>query len=225
MAACVDDVQSGILVLRSHGVTPQVVEAALSKGLSVVDATCPHVSKAQQAAQELREQGYTVVVVGERGHPEVEGISAYAGADALVVQEAADLPDVLQSDRVGLVVQTTQSRDALQAIITALEERGITPEVHDTVCFATRQRQEAAYSLATEVDVMLVVGGRNSGNTRRLAELCAKVCKKTHHIERPEELRADWFEGAKSIGITAGASTPESQIVAVEERLHQLFGE
>jgi 4-hydroxy-3-methylbut-2-enyl diphosphate reductase len=221
MAATVDDVESGIIVLRSHGVTPQVVEAALAKGLTIVDATCPHVSKAQQAAQELREQGYTVVVVGERGHPEVEAISAYAGEGAVVVQEPADLPapGELPSTRIGVVVQTTQTEAALAAIVEALQEQGIEPEVRDTICFATRQRQEAASELAGEVDVMIVVGGRNSGNTTRLAQICEAFCPNTYHIESPAELDDAWFEGAVNVGITAGASTPEAQIVAVEEAL------
>ncbi|MDR1421821.1 MAG: 4-hydroxy-3-methylbut-2-enyl diphosphate reductase [Coriobacteriales bacterium] len=221
VATSVDEVASGTLVLRSHGVAPQVVEAARAKGLVIVDATCPHVSKAQQAARELREQGSTVFVVGERGHPEVEAISSWAGEGTLVVQEPGDLPplDGLQPERIGVVVQTTQSPGALAAIVAALEARGIQPEVRDTICFATRQRQEAAIKLAREVEVMIVVGGRNSGNTTRLAELCRTVCPCTWHIESSVELRAEWFAGVEKVGVSAGASTPEAQIVEVEQAL------
>ncbi|MDR2197264.1 MAG: 4-hydroxy-3-methylbut-2-enyl diphosphate reductase [Coriobacteriales bacterium] len=221
-AATVAEVDAGVLVLRSHGVAPQIVEAACEKGLAVVDATCPHVSKAQQAAQELRVEGYTVIVVGERGHPEVEAISAYAGRGALVVQEPSDLPKNLPSQRIGVVVQTTQSAAALEAIVCALEGRGVAPQVRNTICFATRQRQEAAIKLSGEVDAVLVVGGRNSGNTTRLAELCQEVCPRTYHIESPAEIEAVWFTGVRVVGVTAGASTPESQILAVEEALGQL---
>jgi 4-hydroxy-3-methylbut-2-enyl diphosphate reductase len=221
-ANTVDEVEAGVLVIRSHGVAPAVIEQAQRKELRVVDATCPHVSKAHEAARQLREQGYLVVVVGELGHPEVEGIRAYAGDDAIVVQEPSDLPANLMSDHIGVVVQTTQAANALEAIVGALQKRGITPTVRNTICFATRQRQEAATELAAVVDVMLVVGGRNSGNTTRLAKLCAAVCPRTHHIESAAELNATWFAGAEIIGITAGASTPENQIIAVEQALRQL---
>jgi 4-hydroxy-3-methylbut-2-enyl diphosphate reductase len=181
------------------------------------------VAKAHKAAQELYEQGNLVVVVGELGHPEVEGIRAYAGDDAIIVQEPSDLPEVLPSTKIGIVVQTTQAEVALDAVVAALEALGITPTVRNTICFATKQRQEAATALAKEVDVMLVVGGRNSSNTTRLAELCKSVCPSTHHIETPSELDAAYFKDAEKIGITAGASTPESQIIAVERTLEALL--
>jgi 4-hydroxy-3-methylbut-2-enyl diphosphate reductase len=248
---------NGILVLRSHGVSPAVIQAARERGLQVVDATCPHVSKAQQAARELKEQGYMVIVVGEQGHPEVEAIRDWAGAGTLVVQEPADLPDWLQSNsesnseskgesnseskgesnseskgefksasqlaaRIGLVVQTTQSPAKLELIVAALQQRGIQPEVRNTICSATRQRQEAAAQLAATVNVMLVVGGRNSANTTRLTEICASVCPATYHIETPAEISPTWFQAVDKVGITAGASTPESQISAVVAQLKAL---
>jgi 4-hydroxy-3-methylbut-2-enyl diphosphate reductase len=219
-ADAVEQVEAGTLVIRSHGVAPAVIERARIKGLRVVDATCPHVSKAHEAARQLREQGYLVVVVGELGHPEVEGIRAYAGDGAIVVQEPSDLPEDLVSDRIGIVVQTTQAADALEAIVDALQRRGITPVVRNTICFATRQRQGAAIELAGMVDVMVVVGGRNSGNTTRLAQLCQAVCPRTHHVENAAELVSDWFRDADAVGITAGASTPENQIIAVEQALY-----
>ncbi|MDR0350391.1 MAG: 4-hydroxy-3-methylbut-2-enyl diphosphate reductase [Coriobacteriales bacterium] len=213
---------SATLVIRSHGVAPAVIQQACAAGLHVVDATCPHVSKAHEAARQLREQGYLVVVVGELGHPEVEGIRAYAGDEAIVVQEPSDLPLRLSSNRIGIVVQTTQTPTALEAIISALQRRGITPTVRNTICFATQQRQKAATELAAQVSTMLVVGGRNSGNTTRLAQLCRAVCPRTHHVESPVELDPAWFKGADTVGITAGASTPEAQIIAVEQALRAL---
>jgi 4-hydroxy-3-methylbut-2-enyl diphosphate reductase len=221
-AATVDEIESGVVVIRSHGVEPAIIKQAQDKGLQVVDATCPHVSKAHQAARELREQGYLVMVVGEPGHPEVEGIYAYAGDTALVVQDPSDLPKELASNKIGIVVQTTQADSALQSIVEALQARGIEPEVRNTICFATKQRQQTAAELAAKVDVMLVVGGRNSGNTTRLAQLCEEVCPDTYHIENATELKAEWFVDAQLVGITAGASTPEDQIIAVEKALRAL---
>ncbi|HBT95648.1 MAG TPA: 4-hydroxy-3-methylbut-2-enyl diphosphate reductase [Coriobacteriia bacterium] len=221
-AATVAEIDEGVVVIRSHGVEPAIIRQAEAKGLQVVDATCPHVSKAHQAARELRELGYSVMVVGERGHPEVEGIHAYAGSDAMVVQDPGDLPEVLPSDKIGIVVQTTQAASVLDAIVEALRARGIEPEVRNTICFATKQRQQTAVELAERADVMVVVGGRNSGNTTRLAQLCREVCAQTHHIENASELNAEWFVDAELVGITAGASTPENQIIAVEKALKAL---
>jgi 4-hydroxy-3-methylbut-2-enyl diphosphate reductase len=212
--------------LRSHGVSPTVIACAIDRGLTVVDATCPHVSKAQQAARELKSQGYTVVVVGEQGHPEVEAIRDWAGEGTIIVQVPSDLPDSIihnvDKNKIGIVVQTTQTPQALQAIVANLEANAITPVVRNTICSATRLRQQAAWELAGEVDVMLVVGGRNSGNTTRLQEICSEVCSKTYHIEVPDELDAKWFAGANKIGVTAGASTPQEQIEAVVKRLGQM---
>ena len=211
----VEAARDGVLVIRSHGVSPQVIEEARSKGLTVVDATCPYVKKVQRAAIQLRRQGYSVVIVGEKGHPEVEAIDAYAGSESLVVQDPADLPESLPEGPLGVVVQTTQNVANLDAIVGALTERGREPLVNNTICFATAQRQESAGLLAHEVDAMVVVGGRNSGNTTRLTEICVAVCPNTHHIERPEELDPKWFEGVQIVGVTAGASTPQEQITAV----------
>ena len=171
----------------------------------------------------LRECG-RVVVVGEAGHPEVEGLVAYAreaGGEVLVAGREADVPASL-SGKVGVVVQTTQTREAFEEVLAALRDRGVECVVKDTVCLATRERQESAADLAREVDAMIVIGGRNSSNTTRLAEICSSVCGNTHHIERASELDPVWFDRCTEVGITAGASTPEDQIAAVEARIASL---
>lgn len=220
------------VIIRSHGVTPQVKRSVADRGLPMVDATCPHVARAQKAAANLAGQGMHVIVVGEEGHPEVEGLvacakeaCAAAGADpdsrVTVAATPADLPQTLH-EPVGVVVQTTQTRAALDAVLQALHERGIQSTVKDTICFATRQRQEAAARLADEVDAFVVIGGRNSSNTTRLADICRARCPRTHHVESPDELDPAWFENCQVIGVTAGASTPEDQIAAVEAALRRL---
>lgn len=215
VAACLDEVADGTVVIRTHGVDPAIIAAAREKGLDVVDATCPFVSTAHQVAERLKSDGYTVVIVGEADHPEVEGILAHAGGDAIVVEEVGDLPAKLPSRRVGVVVQTTQSLSRLTAVVDALLPRVSEIKVHNTICSATGQRQRSAEELAHTVDVMLVVGGHNSGNTNRLAEICAAVNPRTHHVETAAELDPAWFVGAESVGITAGASTPDEQIQGV----------
>lgn len=215
VAGCLDDVDTGTVVIRTHGVDPAIIAMARQKGLDVVDATCPFVSTAHQVAERLKADGYTVVIVGEADHPEVEGILAHAGGDALVVAEVDDLPAKLPSRRVGVVVQTTQSLSRLTAVVDALLPRVSELKVHNTICSATGQRQRAAEELAATVDVMVVVGGHNSGNTNRLAEICRAVNARTYHVETAEELDPAWFAGAATVGVTAGASTPDEQIQGV----------
>jgi len=215
VAGCLDEVEDGTLVIRSHGVDPAILAIAHNKGLDVVDATCPHVSKAHDAASELRDAGYAVVIVGEADHPEVEGIMAHAGGEALVVESPDELPERLPSRRVGVVVQTTQSEALLAEVVSALLPRVTELRVYNTICSATTKRQRSAAELAEAVDVVVVVGGHNSGNTTRLVEICREVNPHTYHVETPEGLDPAWFTGAKSVGVAAGASTPDQQMQGV----------
>lgn len=215
VASTLDDAPRGTLVIRSHGVDPAIIDEARDKGLDVIDATCPHVSKAHEAAEELKRGGYTVVIVGEADHPEVEGIMAHAGGNVLVVSAASELPDRLASRRVGIVVQTTQSLSRLNEVVAAIMQRASEVRVFNTICSATGKRQQSAGELAENVDVMVVVGGHNSGNTTRLAEICLAVNPRVHHVETADELDPTWFQGAGSVGVTAGASTPDEQMQGV----------
>ena len=221
VAESLEDVACGTVIIRSHGVTPEVKDAVESIGLPIVDATCPHVSRAQKAAAELASQGCRVIVVGEEGHPEVEGLRAYArreGAKVDVVLKPEEMPGDLRAP-IGIVVQTTQRRENLEAIVEAVRAQGIEPEVKRTICSATRLRQDAAASLAESVDAIVVIGGRNSSNTTRLAEICSDACEHTYHVESAHELDSAWFAGCETVGVTAGASTPEEQIRTVVECL------
>jgi len=215
VATALDEVDSGTLVIRSHGVEPAIIDEARRRGLDVVDATCPHVSKAHEAAEELMNGGYTVVIVGEADHPEVEGILAHAGGQAIVVSSAGELPDRLPSRRIGIVVQTTQSLRRLDEVVEAILPRASEVRVFNTICSATSKRQQSAEELAETVDVTVVVGGHNSGNTTRLVEICSAVNPNVHHVETPDELDPSWFAGAETVGVTAGASTPDEQMQAV----------
>lgn len=222
VASAVEEVGEGTLVIRSHGVDPAVIDRAVDAGLQVIDATCPFVSTAQRHAADLIRDGYAVVIVGEAEHPEVEGILAHAGGTALIVQRASDLPERLPSKRVGVVVQTTQSASRLEEVVSALLGRVNELRVFNTICSATAKRQKAAEELAGTVDVMVVVGGRNSGNTTRLAEICRSVNSRVHHVETAEELDPAWFDGATVVGVTAGASTPDEQIRGVIDAIEAL---
>lgn len=219
-----EQVSGGRVVIRSHGVTPAVHRALEEAADEVIDATCPHVARAQKAAAMLASQGGTVIVVGEEGHPEVEGLRSYAlgqAADVVVVSCAYELPATLNPP-IGVVVQTTQKQAVLDEIVSELKSRDFSPDVKNTICSATQMRQEEAVSLAQNVDAMIVIGGRNSSNTTRLAELCSDCGTQTFHIEGVDEIDPRWFKGCDSIGVTAGASTPQVQIDEVVHVLEQL---
>ncbi len=220
-AKCVDDIESGIVVIRSHGVEPHVLQQLKDKGLTVIDATCPHVAKAQRSAGELRDAGGTVVVIGRAEHPEVKGLCGHAGERAVVVADVDELPDEL-IEPVGIVVQTTESKETLNAVVEAIRARGIEPVVKNTICFATRQRQNSAADLADEVDAIVVIGGKNSSNTTHLYDICKAHCERSYFIERVDEIDPAWFEGCETVGVTAGASTPDDQICAVVDYLETL---
>lgn len=199
--------ESGTVVIRSHGVGPSAFERLKESGVEVTDGTCPFVGKAQRHAAKLVDEGYKLIVVGEHDHPEVRGIVEHARGQAIVAESADDMPEEL-GDRVGIVVQTTQSSDTLQEIVARAATVCSELRVFNTICSATTERQEAAVAVAKKVDLMLVIGGRNSGNTRRLVQLCEGTGTDTRHIETVDEFSPDWVESISSIGITAGASTP-----------------
>ena len=224
VAMSVDEIDGGTVIIRSHGVTPDVYEQLANRDVEVVDATCPHVARAQKAAAELANAGCRVLVVGEAGHPEVEALRAYAkreGMKADVVLAPDEVPDDLRAP-IGIVVQTTQRRENLDAVVKTVRAQGIDPIVKRTICSATTQRQDAAAELAARVDAMVVIGGRNSSNTTRLAEICKAGCARAFHIESADEIDPSWFSDCETVGVTAGASTPESQITAVIDRLRAL---
>lgn len=207
------------VVIRTHGVAREINEYLNSLGIKVIDATCPFVKKAQQYAKLLHEEGYQVLILGDANHPEVVGIKSYAGPDAIVVKEPEEI--VKLKKRVGVVVQTTQPVEKLQRLL----EKAITLckelKVYNTICNSTAQRLKETAELAGSVDIMIVIGGRNSANTTQLARLCESLGVRTYHIETADELKDEWFEGVASIGVTAGASTPDW---IIEDIINKLTG-
>src|SRR5512147_1211407 len=208
------------VVIRSHGVPPRVLAEARDKGLTIIDLTCPFVGKAQRDAEALNKEGYQVVVVGEKKHPEVQSILGYAGDDSLVLETADDVDGADLRPRIGVVAQTTQSYSNFSEIVLKLLRLSKELKVFNTICSSTKERQDAARVLASQVDIMLVVGGRNSANTGRLVSVCRQAGKPTYHIEVADEIRPEWFSGVSKVGVTAGASTPDWVLDAVLSLLH-----
>lgn len=217
----VDEIENGKVIIRAHGVSPEVIERAEKAGNRIINATCPFVTRAQIFTEQLREGGYKIFILGDKDHPEVIGLKGHAGDKAVVIKNAGELPAGRKWKKAGLVVQTTQDISRLQEVVKELVTRCSELKVYNTICRATSDRQDAARDLASRCDLMLVVGDRQSGNTRRLTEICLDRQPDTHRITTADEIDERWLEGIETVGVTAGASTPDFSIKEVVERLNE----
>lgn len=208
----------GVLLISAHGVPPQVYNEAKSKQLEIVDTTCAWVKKAQRIAKGLADEGRLVVIVGDKGHVEVEGLIGWSGGKARVIEGIEEIKDI-KENRIGVLAQTTQSEEHFKRVVIELKKIFKDVKEFDTICGATSKRQNAAVELAKKVDLMLVVGDKMSANTKRLTELCSKTGTETHQIQTVGELDSAWLAGKNKVGITAGASTPDWVVKEVVERL------
>ena len=215
----VEDADGDALIVRSHGVTATEMTALHASGKAVIDATCPFVTRAQKHAAELSRDAGLLVIVGEAHHPEVKGILSYATGDVQVVANVEQARQLPQCRKMGIIAQTTQSLDNFREIVGVCLEKTRDLKIYNTICDATSVRQEEAVVIARQVELMLVVGGYNSANTRRLAELCREQGTTTHHLETAAEIDPAWFAGIDRVGLTAGASTPQFLIEEIITRL------
>jgi 4-hydroxy-3-methylbut-2-enyl diphosphate reductase len=207
----VDQVPEGAAVLiRSHGVGPAVFQAAKERNLTVIDATCVLVKRAQKIVAQLDESGYQVLVIGDPNHPEVRGIIGYA-QHVMVVNAESDLTNIPKYSKIGIAAQTTLSRSHLAGMVAKIIESGFNEiRIVSTLCEQAVGRQLSAVELAKQVDVMFVLGGMHSANTRELAQLSSSCGTRTYHLESFSQFEPGMIQSAETIGITAGASTPES---------------
>lgn len=210
------------VVVRSHGVPPEVYKEAKRRGTQIIDATCPFVKTAQDVARLLASEGYQVVVVGKEYHPEVMGLVGHAGGRATVVDDPAAVSGVLFSRRIGVLAQTTMRYEIFAEVVSELLRKAREVRAFNTICYTTRRRQESTRELARQVDLMIVVGGRNSSNTTRLYEICADMGVPTYHIEGPEEIDPKWLDKVQEVGITAGASTPPEVVKEVVRHIEEI---
>ena len=216
------------IIIRSHGIPPEKERELKAKGLNVVDATCPYVKAVHDAVCKLTEEGYFIVLVGEKNHPEVIGTLGYLRAcngKGIVVESLDDIKEALKYERIGVVAQTTQNEEFLKQVVGELAIWVKELKVINTICNATSLRQEAVRELAPEVDVVIVIGGKNSGNTRRLYYISKELNPNTYHIETEEELKPEWFKNVRRVGITAGASTPDWIIERVINKIKKICSE
>ncbi len=210
------------VIIRTHGIPRKEMDALSARGVEIIDATCPFVKKAQDYARLLDENGYDVVILGDSEHPEVRGILSFAGDNATVVKDISGYPDI--SGRIGIIVQTTKHMDDLKALLPVAIEGAKELRVFNTICNSTDMKLKEVEDLASMVDVMLVVGGRNSSNTTRIASLSRSLSVPTHHIETASEIESEWFNDVDTVGVTAGASTPDWIIDEVTNRIKDIGG-
>lgn len=211
------------VMITAHGASERALARTRALGLTVVEATCPLVRVAHRAVAALARDGYHVVIVGQRDHVEVRGLTGDLDRFDVVLDEA-DVLALEERPRFGVAAQTTQPVEKVRHVVDLIRRRF--PHSHvrflDTVCKPTKERQSSAVDMARQADVVIVIGGRSSNNTRELVQTCARYCRRVHHVQTDADLRPEWFDGASVVGVTAGTSTPDEVIDRVEDRLHQI---
>jgi 4-hydroxy-3-methylbut-2-enyl diphosphate reductase len=223
VARDLDEVQTGTVMVTAHGASERRLAGTRALGLHVVEATCPLVHVAHQAVRALVRDGYHPVIVGQRGHVEVRGLTEDLDRFDVVLEDA-DVANLEAHPRFGVAAQTTQTTERVQHLASLIRRRFPASDVRvvDTVCRPTKQRQTAARDLARESDVVVVIGGAHSNNTRELVRTCRRHCGRVHHVQTASDLRPEWFQAAGTVGITAGTSTPDEVIDRVEQRIREL---
>jgi 4-hydroxy-3-methylbut-2-enyl diphosphate reductase len=216
----VSKIETQAVMVTAHGASEMALQRAKAHGLDVTEATCPLVHHAHRAIGRLVAEGYHPVIVGQRGHVEVRGLTEDLAAFDIILTEE-DVQRLAARSRYGVVAQTTQPIERVGRLVKCMRGRFPEAEVRliDTVCQPTKQRQSAAVELAQASDVVVVVGGSHSNNTRELAESCRRFCQRVFHVQDSAGLRVEWFDGAETIGLTAGTSTPDAVIDDVERWL------
>ena len=211
------------VMVTAHGASETSLAKTRALGLSVVEATCPLVQVAHRAVAALVRDGYHPVIIGLRGHVEVRGLTEDL-TDFDIVLDEADVQELEEHPRIGIAAQTTQSIERVHQLVALIRRRFPRADVRfiDTVCQPTKQRQNAAIDLARQSDVVIVIGGANSNNTRELVKTCGRWCSRVHHVQTASDLRLEWFRDARAVGITAGTSTPDHVIDGVDRRIREL---
>ena len=209
-------------IIRTHGITKEDLNTLTKSGTKIIDATCPYVTKPQQICEQMSDEGYDVVIFGDKNHPEVRGVQSYAKNGAKVVLSVESVKKLSLRQKVAIVAQTTRKVEEFLKIVDYLCSNYKEVRVFNTICNATLENQDAARELALKADVMVVIGGKNSSNTKQLFNISKECCLDSFLIENEKELKEEWFFGKKLCGITAGASTPDWVIEKVTGKISKI---
>lgn len=217
-------IKTGTVIIRSHGVAKRIYDLIESQGLCLVDATCPFVKKIHQIMIRQHDEGRRVIIIGDESHPEVEGIRGWGDENTLVVKTEEDIDrlPLIPGEKLCIVSQTTFNYNKFKDLVEKFLKKGYDILVLNTICNATQERQVEAEHIASEVDAMIVIGGRHSSNTRKLYEICQKKCKNTYYIQTLDDLDPESVNSVRSVGITAGASTPKNIIEEVHTNVRAI---
>jgi len=220
----IGDMEDGsVFVIRSHGMSPALIDVLKKRNIDIIDATCPFVKKAQSKASELEEMGFFVAVIGNKEHPEVCGIREQVSHDKVaVIENEEDLELLNKKEKIGVVVQTTQTIGQLKKLTGKLLDNSREVYIINTICDTTKNRQNSVRDLSKRTDLMLIVGGKNSANTTNLANISRENNLRTYHIENSRDIESAWLENAKTIGICGGASTPEKDILEIKKKIEDI---
>jgi len=212
------------LIIRTHGITKENLKTLKKEGKKVINATCPYVTKPQQIVADMSKKGYTIVIFGDKNHPEIKGVASYSedSERTYTVLKPEDLIGKALGVKVAIVAQTTRKPEDFKKIVSFLTTRVVELRVFNTICNATFENQDATAKIAKKADVMIVIGGKNSSNTKQLFSIAQANCENSHHIENESELKADWFKNRELCGISAGASTPDWIIQKVIKKIEEL---
>ncbi len=212
------------LIIRTHGITKENYKKLKNEGKKIINATCPYVTKPQQIVEEMSKKGYSIVIFGDRNHPEIKGVASFSedSERTFVVLEESELIGKPLGSKVAVVAQTTRKPEDFKKIVAFLVGRTAEVRVFNTICNATFENQDAAAELAQKADVMIIIGGKNSSNTKQLFNIAKSYCKDSYHIENESELQKEWFENKELCGISAGASTPDWIIQKVVNTIKEL---
>ena len=219
------NLKDSTLIIRSHGVAKNVYDIAENNGLEIVDATCPFVKRIHDIVKEAHDNNMKIVIIGNPKHPEVEGIVGWAGNDAIVINDKEDIEKIKcgSDDKLFVVSQTTFNYEKFDYFVEIIKQKGYDIKCVNTICNATHERQVEARTVASEVDAMIVIGGRNSSNTQKLYEICKEQCDNTYFIQTVNDLDMRVLESVDCVGITAGASTPNKIIEEVHTNVRNEF--
>jgi 4-hydroxy-3-methylbut-2-enyl diphosphate reductase len=218
----IDKIKKGEkVVIRTHGIPKDKLKALLKKDVDIVDATCPYVTKPQKIVEKMSKEGYSIVIFGDINHPEIKGVMSYA-LNPIVVLNKEELYDKELKDKVATVAQTTRKFDEYKKIVDYLLQKCKEVRVFNTICNATFYNQNAAKKLSKEADIMIVIGGKNSSNTKQLYTICKENCNDSYLIEDESEVKNEWFIGKNMCGITAGASTPDWIVQKVIDKVSKI---
>ncbi|AQW85993.1 4-hydroxy-3-methylbut-2-enyl diphosphate reductase [Campylobacter pinnipediorum] len=210
------------VIIRTHGIPKNDLEKLNASKIDVIDATCPFVTKPQQICEKMSQDGYDIVIFGDENHPEVKGVKSYANGNVFVILEEEELENIKLSQKVAVVSQTTRKVEKFMQIVNYLISRVKEVRVFNTICNATFENQEAVKNLSKKADVMIVIGGKNSSNTKQLYLIAKNFCEDSYLIESENEINSEWFEGKQLCGVSAGASTPDWIIQKVINKIEKI---